>query len=155
VSLPQQKNRELVFEVLYSLHFHGEGQSDQEGGDSKSMNQNELCLLLMQEHKVTKKNATFAIAQANAILKEMQHLDALIQKVSHSYDLKRIHFVERAILRLALYELFIEKKNPPEIVIAEAKRLARKFTNEEAQGFVHALIDALIKQETEAGKLQK
>ena len=142
MSLPQQKNRELVFEILYSYQFHE--------GDSE-----DLCRLLMREHKVSKKNALNAVVKANLVAQEIKTIDALIQKVSHSYDLKRIHGIEKAILRLALFELFIEKKNPPEIVIAEAKRLARKFTSDDAQGFVHALIDALIKTEMEDGKLVK
>lgn len=134
MALPQQKIRELVFEILYSYDFH-EGASD------------ELCSLIMNEHKVSKKNVLDALAKAQMIYKMQKELDALIQKVSHSYDLKRIHSIERTILRLALYELFIEKKNPPEIVIAEAKRLTRKFASSDAPGFVHALIDALIKTE--------
>ena len=141
MALPQQKIRELVFEILYSYDFH-DGEAE------------ELCNLIMAEHKVSKKNALDALAKAQMIHKMQGILDALIQRVSHSYDLKRIHSIERTILRLALYELFIEKKNPPEIVIAEAKRLTRKFTSSDAQGFVHALIDALIKAELKAEDLE-
>ena len=134
MALPQQKIRELVFEILYSYGFH-------------SSDANELCSLIMTEHKVSRKNALDAVNKALLILQGQAALDVMIKRVSHSYDLERIHSVERTILRLALYELFVEKKNPKEVVIAEAKRLARKFTSQDAQGFVHALIDALIKIE--------
>lgn len=132
--LSQQKFRELVFEALYSFDFHQ--------GDRA-----ELCEFLMREHKMTKKNVQLALDKALSIYEAKEKIDLMIQSVSHSYDLNRIHVVERTILRLGLYELFISKENPCEIVIAEAKRLARKFTNEEAQAFVHALIDALMKRE--------
>lgn len=137
MTLPQQKNRELVFEILYSYEFH-ESSAD------------ELCSFIMREHKISKKNVLASMAKADLIQKEKESLDALIREVSHSYDLKRIHSIERNILRLAFFELFIEKKNEIRVVIAEALRLARKFTTPEAQGFILALIDAAIKRQMPA-----
>jgi len=133
VTLGRQKSRELVLEILFSLEFH----SDQPGL---------LISLIMKEHKVTKKIAATALEQALAVLQEKSALDNMIRNVSKEFDLQRIHLVERNILRLIFSELFLQKTLPKEIAIAEAKRLARKFSTKEAASFVHGMIDAELKR---------
>lgn len=133
MSLAWQKRREIILEVLFSFEF--------QKGDEK-----EIILLLMQEHKVSKKNAFEAYAAASEIFLKKECLDASISQISHSFDISRIHLVERNILRLAFWELFFEKKLPKEIIISEAKRLGSKFATKEAASFIHGLIDGLLKE---------
>jgi len=132
MALPRQKMRELTFETLYSFQF--------DSGTEK-----ELVAFLMQEHKVTKKNATEAYLQAKNIEAHQEELDAMITKISSSYDIERIGSCERTILRLALWELFLEKTIPAPCIISEAKRIARKFAGLEAASFLHGLLDAALR----------
>lgn len=130
--LPAQKFREIVFQLLFSYDHH---QSDPK----------ELANFLMGELKVSKKALKEAEEKVRAILAEQEMIDSKIREVSTSYDLERIHRVERAILRLSAYELLVEKKLDIAIVIAEAKRLAKKFSTQDAASFCQALLDALAK----------
>lgn len=132
MGLVPQKFREIVFQLVYINDFH-ENEPDA------------LTPILMHELKTTKKNISDAYSRAQLVLKHRDEIDSMIRKVSTSYDIHRIHSVERNVLRLSVFELFIEKELPPRVVLSEAKRLARKFGTKEAATFVHALLDALCK----------
>jgi transcription antitermination protein NusB len=136
MSLPPQKFREIVFQVLFSLDFHKSDTS-------------ELMKTLMNELKVTRKNIQEAEERAQKIRSHLAEIDAYITKTSTSYDFHRIQSVERNILRLAVFELLIENVIPLLVVISEAKRLAKKFSTGDAQSFVHAILETLAKQKLE------
>lgn len=133
MALPQQKLREIILQLIFSHEFH---ESDE----------NELMTFLMKEHKVSKAALRQAVEMFQKIINSKNELDAMIMQVSHSYDLGRIHHVERNILRLLVFEYFVEKSLPDKVAIAEAKRLARKFSADDAAGFVQALLCALIER---------
>ena len=131
MTLDPYKKRELVFLFLFSFDMGQEVPSS------------EIVELVRGECKVAKKYALEAMARAEAILKARDECDAYITRVCSEYKIGRIQSVERNIVRLAVFELMIEGKLPPNVVFAEAKRLAKKFTSEEAVLFVHALLAAI------------
>jgi N utilization substance protein B len=71
-------------------------------------------------------------------------LDELIAKHAENWRLERISSIDRAILRLALHEMRATD-TPPKVVINEAVELAKKFSSEEAGGFVNGILDAYRK----------
>lgn len=132
MALSPQKFREIVLQLLYSSDL----------GHSHS---NEMIDLMMNELAVTKKSVKLAQEKSTAILSQLQEIDPLIASVSASYTFDRIQTVTKNILRLAVYELLIEKTIPHKIVIAEAIRLSRKFSTPESATFANALLDNLYK----------
>jgi len=72
------------------------------------------------------------------------NLDELIAKYAANWRLDRISAIDRAILRIALHELRATD-TPPKIVINEAVDLAKKFSTEEAGGFVNGILDTYHK----------
>ncbi len=132
MALPQKKFRELVFQILYSL-------------DLGSSNQEEVIELMMGELTLTKKIAIEGFHRACAIREKQPEIDALIAKITHSYAFSRIQTVERNILRLSIYELLYDQEIPPKVAIAEALRLAKKFSTPESASFVNAILDNLYK----------
>ena len=53
--------------------------------------------------------------------------------------------VEKAILRLALYEMTISQSVPPKVAINEAIELAKAFGGEDSHKFINAVLDKVIK----------
>jgi N utilization substance protein B len=82
-----------------------------------------------------------AVAQAGA-------LDEQIRRHSENWRLERMAAIDRAILRLAAYELRAAQ-TPPKVVIDEAVELAKKFSSEEAAPFINGILDAILKSEPE------
>jgi len=94
------------------------------------------------------KGAQEVRAFANLLFEGAAHdassLDDLIAKYASNWRLERISAIDRAILRLALHELRATD-TPPKIVINEAVDLAKKFSSEDAGGFVNGILDTYRK----------
>lgn len=131
MSLPPQKLREIVFLILYAKDFTSPAE--------------ELIPLIMHELKVSNKHVQEAFVIADEIGQYKTQIDQMIGKASDAYELHRIQTVEKNVLRLAVYELLIKKELPQKVVIAEAKRLTKKFSTKEAQVFVYALLETLLR----------
>ncbi len=132
-----QKFREIVFQLLFS--FDGNGGAEEE-----------LIPFLMQELSISRKQIRAAYQKASAVWRECQHLDPLIASHTKEYALDRIKTVEKNALRLALYELRVEKEISRKIVISEAYRITRKFSTAEGAAFVNAVLDSLPELEHES-----
>ncbi len=130
--MPPQKFRELVFLLLFSQDVHA---SDPES----------LFEVVASELKVSHKHIKAAWEKVEAIVASLSEIDAEISTVSTSYDFHRIQKVELAVLRLSCYEMLYEKKLVVPIIIAEAKRIAKKFATPDAAAFCQALLDAMAK----------
>ena len=74
-----------------------------------------------------------------------EELDARIQGVSERWPLHRMAAVDRAILRLALYELEYEV-TPTAVVIDEAVELAKRYSTKGSGAFVNGILAALAPQ---------
>lgn len=127
-----QKFREAVLQLLYSR-------------------QNPLAdplptvALLAQQLSLEEQQILSALAKTERVLSRREDIDALIVQFSTSYEFERIQRVTLAILRLGAFELLFEQDLAPEIVIAEAVRLSRKFSSPESAAFVNAVLDKILK----------
>ena len=52
-----------------------------------------------------------------------------------------------AILRLAVYELLIEKTEPANVIIDEAIELAKEFANDTSPAFINGALGNILKNE--------
>ncbi|MEQ8845427.1 MAG: transcription antitermination factor NusB [Phycisphaerales bacterium] len=71
--------------------------------------------------------------------------DALFEQLSPAWPVSRQPAVDRAILRLAYYEM-ASGKAPKKVAIDEAVELARRFSTEKSPAFVNALLDAAMRK---------
>ncbi len=80
------------------------------------------------------------------VLEHQVELDRQIDAVSDHWRINRMPVVDRAILRLGLYELLYERDTPPAVVVAEAVRLAKVFGTEKSGSFVNGILAALVRE---------
>jgi transcription antitermination protein NusB len=76
--------------------------------------------------------------------REISALDELIVKHAENWRFERLAAIDRAILRLAMYELRATD-TPPKVVLNEAVDLAKKFSSEDSGAFVNGILDAFRK----------
>jgi N utilization substance protein B len=81
------------------------------------------------------------------VLAHVGELDREIDAASEHWRVKRMPVVDRAILRLGLYELKYEPGTPAAVVVAEAVRLAKTFSTERSGAFVNGVLAALADKE--------
>jgi N utilization substance protein B len=72
-------------------------------------------------------------------------IDELIRTHSRGWKLERMPAVDRAVLRLGIYELFYQPDVPTATVISEAVELAKRFSTDESGRFVNGMLSAIAK----------
>jgi transcription antitermination protein NusB len=87
-------------------------------------------------------------ALANQLFEGTVHgnteLDALVAKHAEHWRVERMAVIDRAILKMAAFELRAGK-TPPKVVVDEAVELAKTFSSQEAASFVNGVLDAMLK----------
>lgn len=87
------------------------------------------------------------------IVKENKNdIDAKILTYSRGRSLDRISLVDLSILRLSIATLLFDKSTHPNIVIDEAVKLSREFSNEVSYRFINGVLDAFVKSHLDASK---
>jgi N utilization substance protein B len=76
-------------------------------------------------------------------ISRVMEIDPLIAACADNWRLERMAVVDRAILRLAIFELQNPEEVPHAVVIDEALELARTFSTEDAVRFVNGVLDAV------------
>ena len=76
-------------------------------------------------------------------LEHLPELDQAIDAASDRWRVDRMPAVDRAVLRLALYELMHEPDTPVGVVISEAVRIAKAFSTARSGAFVNGVLSAL------------
>jgi transcription antitermination protein NusB len=94
--------------------------------------------------KAADNTRAFANKLFEGAAKDADELDALIVQHALNWRLERMAIIDRAVLRLAIYELRIAE-TPPKVVLNEAVDLAKKFSSEDAGAFVNGILDAVSK----------
>jgi len=74
------------------------------------------------------------------VLENLENINNVIQKFAPKFPIDKIAKVDIAILQLAVYEMTIEKKEPPKVIINEAVELAREMGGEKTYSFVNAVL---------------
>lgn len=84
---------------------------------------------------------------AEAIFANVEQIDAIITDIAPEFPVEKINKTDLAVLRLAIYELTIDKKEPPKVILDEAIELAKEFGGASSPGFVNGALGKLIKKE--------
>jgi len=94
--------------------------------------------------KAAAQTRTFANQLFEGAAHDAKELDEIIAKHAANWRLERISAIDRAILRLAMHEMRTTD-TPAKVVINEAVDLAKKFSSEDAGGFVNGILDTYRK----------
>jgi N utilization substance protein B len=73
-------------------------------------------------------------------------IDVSIETNARGWALDRMPALDRAILRLAIYELMSRPEVPIAVVIDEAVELAKRFSTDDSGRFVNGVLAAVAKQ---------
>lgn len=89
----------------------------------------------------------FSAELFEGVVGQMGQIDEKISKYAANWQLERMAFVDRNIMRLGCYELLFRQDIPPKVAINEAVELAKKYSGQEAGKFVNAILDKIKPQE--------
>jgi N utilization substance protein B len=112
--------------------------------DMSQQEPTKLETIFWKSAKGAAQTRTYANQLFEGAAHDAKELDEGISKHASNWRPERISAIDRAILRLAMHEMRTTD-TPAKIVINEAVELAKKFSSEEAGGFVNAILDAYRK----------
>ncbi len=95
-----------------------------------------------------------ADAMVDSILAKKAELDTTLTAIIENFAPERIDPVDRAILRLATYEI-LHAETPPKVAINEAIELAKRFGTTDSGRFVNGVLDKIAKQSAEPAAIQE
>jgi N utilization substance protein B len=88
-----------------------------------------------------------AARMVRGVLEQRSELDRAIDRASSGWRVERMPPVDRAVLRLALYELRNNPSTPTAVVINEAVELAKTYSTERSGRFVNGVLSRLATEE--------
>ena len=83
----------------------------------------------------------FAEGRIRAVVGRQKEVDAELQKLVTNWEPGRLAPVDRAILRLALWEMKFAEDVPPIAALNEAIEVAKTLSTEESGRFVNGVLD--------------
>lgn len=92
----------------------------------------------------------YATYLVNVVKENEKDIDAKILTYSRGRSIERISLVDLAILRLSIATLLFDKSTHPNIVIDEAVKLSKEFSNEVSYRFINGVLDAFVKSHNSA-----
>lgn len=98
---------------------------------------------------------TFAERLFRTTLDTTAEADEIIEKHAKNWEIHRIAVIDRCLLRMATTELLKFEEIPPKVSVDEAIEIAKKYSTPRSGTFVNGVIDAILLDLYEHGRLNK
>lgn len=129
----RKEARDGAFKMLYQLEINS--------------NDHEIALKdFFDEYNYTKSDKTYITDVVNGVFEHCEEIDSLLSEAVKSWTLNRISLVDKAILRLAVYEMYYRDDIPESISIYEAVELAKIYDSPKAGGFVNGILRGMLRK---------
>ena len=86
----------------------------------------------------------FASHLVKGVLEHLPELDKTIEAIATEWPLAQMAIVDRNILRIAMYEITVDRQTPVKVVINEAVELAKRFGSDSSRRFVNGVLGTLV-----------
>src|SRR5258708_5189094 len=87
----------------------------------------------------------YIIHAIHGVVDNMDKIDPFIQQAAPEWPIDQIAVIDKTILRLATYELLLEREIPPKVVINEAVELAKSFGSDNSSKFINGVLGTLYR----------
>jgi N utilization substance protein B len=91
----------------------------------------------------------------SGVIQQKESIDSSIETASEHWKLGRITYIDRSILRLAVFEMLFSLDVPPKVAIDEALEMAKKYGNEESKDFINGILDKIFKESYKKIEVEK
>lgn len=124
------KGRKRAMDVLYS--------ADVRDIDVAEVLAQEAALADQQPERAT--SWAFARQIVLGVIEHRDEIDELLSTYSHAWRLERMPALDRAILRIGVWELRWSDETPAAVAITEAVEAAKTYSTDDSGKFVHGVL---------------
>jgi len=128
----RRKSREYALQLLFQEELHHQ-------------KPRQLFGLFWQENPSPEDIVEFTQKLVEGVMRNIKEIDQMIEKIATNWKISRMALVDRAILRLASFELIYCQEIPASVTMDEAIEIARKYGTEESASFVNGILDKIAK----------
>lgn len=94
---------------------------------------------------LTESAREFAEQLCRGALARRAEIDRLLEEYSIDWRVERMPYVDRNILRLAVYELLHEPSTPPSVAVNEAVELAKMYGDANSGRFINGILGSILR----------
>ena len=116
--------------------------------DLVGMEEQQALDFVLAEFPLEAKGVEYAQVLIQGVWEYRETLDALIQRESAEWKVNRMAVVDRNILRLATYEMYVLNNVPDRVAINEAVELSKRFGGPDSAKFINGILGSLVKNQT-------
>ena len=133
--MSRRKAREIALQVLFHIDFTG-------GSPEEII----PAVYSMQEIEFSESVNEYVEWIVAGTLAHRDEIDRQISELAKDWKLERMGGVDRAITRMAIFEIkYGEEKVPPRAAVNEAVELAKHFGSDESGRFVNGSLGSLVR----------
>lgn len=138
--------RELAVHLIYGRNFTGE----EPNTVVQTRLEKEYYSNLSAENDVyaerpSRVQRAYIDAVTSGVANREEDLNAIIQKFSIGWDVKRISRLTRSVIQLAIYEILYVEDVPTGVAISEAVRIAKKYDGDDTGAFVNGILGSFAR----------
>ena len=96
------------------------------------------------EHQARARARSFASDLVQGVLHHLEAIDAVIGAAAPQWPLAQVAGVDKAVLRVAVFELLFAQRVPPKVAINEAIDIAKTYGGEGSGRFVNGVLGHVL-----------
>lgn len=126
--------RIVALQTLYEYEFRT-------GSEDPDVDVDEILQRNLERYASAIDDTPFVDGLVKGVIEHQSELDEKLQPMAPEWPLEQIARIDRATLRLGLYELLYNAKNvPPKVAINEAVELAKAFGSDNSSKFINGVL---------------
>ena len=130
----RRRSREIALQVLFQSEFEPD------------LTWERATALFTENFETPVEVKEYATSLLKGVWENKQQLDRLIQTHARNWQLDRMGFVDRNILRLAAFEMtLMNGEIPVKVIIDEAIEIGKRYGSEDTFAFVNGVLDNISK----------
>jgi transcription antitermination protein NusB len=126
----RRKSRELALQVLFHREFNRDPQNWRES--------------FWSARSASESIRNYAEELVKGVVANQDAIDVMLKKHAQHWSVERMTAIDRNVLRLAVYEMFIAKTAPVKVAINEAIEIAKRYGDETSGAFVNGILDSMV-----------
>jgi N utilization substance protein B len=86
----------------------------------------------------------YSVDLVEGVVEHSSRIDELISTHSHGWTIERMPAVDRALLRLGVWEVLYNDEVPDAVAVDEAVELAKSLSTDDSPSFVNGLLGRIV-----------
>ena len=131
--------RIVALQTLYEYEFRL-------GSEDPSVDLNEILSRNLERYESAIDDTGFVKDLVEGVVANLKDLDEKIQPIAPEWPIDQIARIDRAVLRLGVYELLYRGDAvPPKVAINEAVELAKAFGSDNSSKFINGVLGTIYR----------